>query len=54
MQTTEQTTFFLESWLLEPKTAAWTPGSPMPRPRAGHVAAQAPDGWVLLVGGVGA
>jgi hypothetical protein len=25
----------------------------MPRPRAGHVAAQAPDGSVLLVGGVG-
>jgi hypothetical protein len=42
-----------ETWLLDPKTAAWTPGPPMPRPRAGHVAAQAPDGRVLLVGGVG-
>jgi hypothetical protein len=42
-----------ETWLLDPKTAAWTPGPPLPRPRAGHVAAQAPDGRVLLVGGVG-
>jgi hypothetical protein len=42
-----------ETWLLDPKTAAWTPGPPMPRPRAGHVATQAPDGRVLLVGGVG-
>ena len=43
-----------ETWLLDPKTAAWTPGPPLLRPRAGHVAAQAPDGRVLLVGGVGA
>ncbi|MCK6525077.1 kelch repeat-containing protein [Myxococcota bacterium] len=42
-----------ETWLLDPKTAAWTPGPPMSRPRAGHVAAQAPDGRALLVGGVG-
>ncbi|MCK6518335.1 kelch repeat-containing protein [Myxococcota bacterium] len=42
-----------ETWLLDPKTAAWTPGPPLPRPRAGHFAAQAPDGRVLLVGGVG-
>jgi hypothetical protein len=42
-----------ETWLLTPKTAAWTPGPPMPQPRAGHLATQAPDGRVLLVDGVG-
>ena len=42
-----------ETWILNPNTATWTPGPPLPRPRAGHVAAQAPNDRVLLVGGVG-